>query len=508
MTLKSLGQDLLNRVDPRLIAMTERAMKSIPFVRERLEKEYGSMLGGLEHSMRPYAGQVASYSKLPEQGRAREDLLAEIEGLAAKETPRWRDGFLSGAVYNGDAGHVEFMNRVYAATSQVNPLHSDVWPSASKYEAEIVSMVADMLGAPPDNASASRDEQICGAVTSGGTESILLAMKAYRDRARTERGIRRPEMVVPSTAHAAFDKASQYFGIKMKRVPVGPDFVADVKKMKAAVTKNTVVIVASAPCFPYGLVDSVTELAAFAKKRGIGCHVDACLGGFVLPWARRLGAPVQAFDFSVPGVTSMSADTHKYGYAAKGTSVVLYRGHELRSHQYYTVTDWPGGLYFSPTLAGSRPGALSAAAWAAMVSMGQRGYLDATKRILATTEQMKAGVRGIPELELIGESVFMVAFRATGLDVYRVLDELGKRGWNLNGLHRPAAVHLCVTLRHTQPGVAERFVADLKASVAEVKGSPASSGGMAPVYGMAGTMPLKGLVGDFLKRYLDLLYKV
>lgn len=508
MTLKSLGQNLLDRVDPRIIAATERAMKAIPFVKARLDKEYGGMLGGLEHSMRPYKGQVQSYTALPEQGRTREDLLNEIESLATRESPRWKDGYLSGAVYNGDQAHVDFMNKVYALTSQVNPLHSDVWPSATKYEAEIVSMVADMLGAGPGNPQASREEQICGTVTSGGTESILLAMKAYRDRARDERGERRPEMVVPNTVHAAFDKASQYFGIKMKKVPVGSDYVANVKAMKAAITDHTVVIVASAPCFPYGLIDPVTEIAAIAKKKKIGCHVDACLGGFVLPWARELGAPVQPFDFSVPGVTSMSVDTHKYGYAAKGTSVVLYRGHELRSHQYYTVTDWPGGLYFSPTLAGSRPGALSAAAWAALVSMGREGYLEATRKILATTEQMKAGVRAIPELELMGEALFMVSFRSEHLDVYRVLDELGKRGWNLNGLHRPAAVHLCVTLRHTQAGVAERFVADLKAAVAEVKSTPSTGGGMAPVYGMAGTMPLKGLVGDFLKRYLDLLYKV
>jgi sphinganine-1-phosphate aldolase len=507
-TLKSLGQSLLDRVDPRVIAATEKALKSIPFVKQRLDKEYGGMLDGIEHGMRPYKGQLESYSELPEKGRTREDLLAEIEGLAKKESPRWKDGYLSGAVYNGDQEHIDFMNRVYAATSQVNPLHSDVWPSATKYEAEIVSMVADMLGAGPNNVNATRDDQICGTVTSGGTESILLAMKAYRDRAREERGERKPEMVVPNTVHAAFDKASQYFGIKLKKVPVGSDHIANVKAMKAAITKHTIVLVASAPCFPYGLVDPVAEIAALAKKRGIGCHVDACLGGFVLPWARQLGAPVQPFDFAVPGVTSMSVDTHKYGYAAKGTSVVLYRGHELRSHQYFTVTDWPGGLYFSPTLAGSRPGGLSAAAWASLVSTGREGYLEATRRILAATEVMKAGVRAIPEIELMGEALFMVSFKSSKIDVYRVLDELGKRGWNLNGLHRPAAVHLCVTLRHAQPGVPERFVKDLQDSVALVGNSPPQSGGMAPVYGMAGTMPLKGLVGDFLKRYLDLLYKV
>ena len=348
MTLKSIGQTLLDHVDPRLIAMTERTLKALPFVKARLDKEYGSMLGGLELKIRPYAGKVSSYSALPDQGRDRADILLEIEDLAQKETPRWKEGFLSGAVYNGDAAHVDFLNRVYAATSQVNPLHSDVWPSASKYEAEIVAMVADMLGAAPGNGQASRDDQICGAVSSGGTESILLAMKSYRDQARAERGERAPEMIVPSTVHAAFDKAAHFFRIKLKRVPVGPDFLADVKAMKAAVNKHTVVMVVSAPGFPYGLIDPVEELAAFAKKKRIGFHVDACLGGFVLPWAKQLGAPVPPFDFSVPGVTSMSVDTHKYGYAAKGTSVVLYRGHALRSYQYYTLTDWPGGLYTSP----------------------------------------------------------------------------------------------------------------------------------------------------------------
>jgi glutamate/tyrosine decarboxylase-like PLP-dependent enzyme len=507
MTLKSFGESLLNRVDPRVIAVAERALKAIPYVRGRIEKEFGGMLSGIEHGLRPYAGKVASYAQLPVTGRARAEVLQEMERLADLESPRWQEGFLSGAVYNGDPEHIEFMNKVCALNSQVNPLHSDVWPSASKYEAEIVSMVASMLGATSNNAELGRDEQLCGAVSSGGTESILLAMKTYRDRARA-RGNHSPEMVVPTTAHAAFDKASQYFGIKLVKVPVGEDFKADVKAMKAALSRRTIVVVASAPCFPYGLVDPVAELAAIAKERDIGCHVDACLGGFVLPWARRLGAPVPVFDFTVPGVTSMSVDTHKYGYAAKGTSVVLYRGQTLRSFQFYALTDWPGGLYFSPTLTGSRPGALSAAAWAALVSMGESGYLEATKRILASTEQMKAGVRALPELQLIGDAPFMVAFNSSSLDVYRVLDEMGKKGWNLNGLHRPAAVHLCVTLRHTQAGVAERFVADLQAAVAQVKLEPKSKGGMAPVYGMAGTIPLTGLVGDFLKRYLDLLYKV
>jgi glutamate/tyrosine decarboxylase-like PLP-dependent enzyme len=291
-----------------------------------------------------------------------------MAALQTRETDGWKDGYVSGAVYHGDTAHIDFLNQVYALHSQTNPLHADVWPSISKYEAEIVAMTAGMLGG--DKAG----EEICGTLSSGGTESIMLAMKTYRDRARAERGIRRPEMVVPITAHAAFDKAAQYFGIKMVRIPVDQDYRADIRAAARAITRRTVVVVGSAPSFPHGMVDPIAELSELARQRGIGFHTDACLGGFVLPWAADLGYPVPPFDFQLPGVTSISADTHKYGYAAKGTSVILYRGPELRRHQYFTITDWPGGLYFSPSFAGSRPGALSAACWAAMVRIGQKGY--------------------------------------------------------------------------------------------------------------------------------------
>ena len=195
---------------------------------------------------------------------------------------------------------------------------------------------------------------VVGTVSSGGTESILLAMKAYRDFARARRGIAAPE-ISPATAHAAFDKAARFFDMPLVRVPVDSGFRADPGALAAAVTERTAVVVGSAPTFPHGVIDPIPEIAALAADRGVGCHVDACLGGFILPWAERLGYPVPVFDFRLPGVTSMSADTHKYGYAAKGSSVVLYRGGELRQFQYYTVTDWPGGLYLSPTLAGSPP---------------------------------------------------------------------------------------------------------------------------------------------------------
>ncbi|HXJ64953.1 MAG TPA: aminotransferase class V-fold PLP-dependent enzyme [Actinomycetota bacterium] len=495
----------LRRLNPRVAARMERLARRVPALRDRIEREYDRMLAGMEREVKPYRGEAATFTALPAHGLPREEVLAEISSLAGRERPRWHDGFASGAVYQGDDSHVGFLNSVYAATSQVNPLHADLWPSGAKYEAEIVSMTEAMLGGGP---SGARD--VVGTVTSGGTESILLAMKTYRDRALAgrRRGSSRLAIVAPSTAHVAFDKAAQYFDMRMVRVPVGRrDFRADVAATRAALDRDAVVLVGSAPSFPHGVIDPISELAELARSRGIGFHTDACLGGFVLPWAERLGYPVPAFDFRVPGVTSISADTHKFGYAAKGTSVVLYRGVELRRHQYYTATEWPGGLYFSPTLAGSRPGALSAACWAAMVTTGEDGYLDATKRVLETAATIRSGIAAIPELRVLGDPLFVIAFASDTVDVYRVLEGMGSRGWSLNGLHKPPAVHICVTLRHTEPGVAERFLADLGAAVAEARDHPATGEGMAPVYGLAGTSPFRGMVDDLLRRYVDLLYK-
>ncbi len=345
-------------------------------------------------------------------------------------------------------------------------------------------------------------------MSSGGTESILLAMKAYRDFARERRGIAEPEIVAPVTAHAAFDKAARFFDMPLVRVAVDGDFKADLAAMAGAVTDRTAVVVGSAPSFPHGVIDPIPGLAALAAERGAGCHVDACLGGFIVPWAERLGYPVPPADFRLPGVTSMSADTHKYGYAAKGSSVVLYRGSELRQFQFYTATDWPGGLYLSPTLAGSRPGALSAECWAALVSIGERGYLDAARRILETGGRVRDGIAAIPGLRVLGDPLWVIAFAADeGLDVYQVMENMGRRGWSLNGLQRPAAVHIAITLRHTLPGVADRFLADLAASLDEVRASPDVRTGMAPVYGMAAALPGE-LVRGMLGAYLDLMFEV
>jgi sphinganine-1-phosphate aldolase len=497
MSLRELAQKQLERFGPKFLGPVFDVAKKVPFVRERIEREYEDMLRGMEDDLKPYRSELPVHTRLPETGLDRDAVLAEMTGLSVREESRWKDGFASGAVYHGDDEHIGFLNQIYALNSQSNPLHADLWPSTTKYEAEVVSMAATMLGA--DRAP----DDICGTVTSGGSESILLAMKTYRDRA----GKKHPEMVVPVTAHAAFDKAAQYFNIKLVRVPVDDSFRADVRAVKRAINRNTVVVVGSAPSFPHGTIDPIEEMSELARARGVGFHTDGCLGGFVLPWAERLGYDVPPFDFRLPGVTSMSADTHKYGYAAKGTSVVLYRGKELRRHQYFAVSDWPGGLYFSPTFAGSRPGALSATCWAALVSTGESGYLEATRAILETAKKIRAGIEEISGLRVLGDPLWVIAFTSEEFDIYRVLGNLAERGWSLNGLHKPASMHICVTLRHTQAGVAERFLDDLRAAVEHVRGSPPEKGGIAPVYGMAATIPFRGAVSDLLRRYCDLLYE-
>jgi sphinganine-1-phosphate aldolase len=497
---------LADRLGPRLVGWAFEKGQKIPLLRQRIEAHYDALLDQAATGLRPYANEVADHRQLPARGLERDAVLGTVRLLLGRETERWSSGQVSGAVYHGDPEHIEFLNRVYALASQANPLHFDVWPSISKFEAEIVSMTARMLGA--SDGDAYEETKVYGVVSSGGTESILLAMKAYRDRARAEASIDPVEIIAPDSAHAAFDKAADTLGMRLVRVPLGPGYRADADAMQRAISARTAVLVASAPSFPHGVIDPIERLSEIALERNLGLHVDACLGGFVLPWAEKLGYPVPRFDFRLAGVSSMSADTHKYGYAAKGTSVVLYRGKRLRRYQYFVATDWPGGLYFSPTFAGSRPGALSAACWAALVSTGEQGYLEATRKILETAARIRAGIEKIPELLVLGDPLWVIAFSARSFDVYRLLDAMSQRGWSLNGLQRPASIHLAVTLRHTPPGVADRFLEDLRTSVNEVKSSPASKGGMAPVYGMAGSFPVRGAIAELLRRYLDRLYEV
>ncbi|KAL6777620.1 hypothetical protein ACKKBG_A14975 [Auxenochlorella protothecoides x Auxenochlorella symbiontica] len=477
----------------------------LPVLRGIVAAKEQKVVDDLEESMKKGAAPDALH-ELPPAGTPAADLKRRL-GAKGLEDHQFKEGAstVSGVLYMAGREHLELLEAAYSTFSMTNPMHANLFPAVRRMEVEVVRMTASILGGGPLG-----DPGVCGAMTSGGTESILTAVKASRDYMAATRGITSPEMIVAVSAHAAFIKAAEYFGIRLIRLPVGKDYRLGGRAVRRAISRNTVLVVASAPGFPHGVMDHVTEIAAAAAARGVPCHVDCCLGGFVLPFAARLGRRVPPFDFSVPGVTSISADTHKFGQGHKGTSVVLYRSKDIRKYQYTSITDWTGGLYISPGFAGSRSGALIATAWASLVHLGEDGFLEATSAILAAADEFQAGVRAIPGMEVLDSPEgSVVAVRSTNrsVDIYEVNDLMTRRGWHLSPLQSPPAVHICFTAAHTGPDTVRRLVDDLAECTAEVAAAPGTKaeGGTAPMYGAAAAMPDRSVVGRFLVAYQDLL---
>lgn len=431
-------------------------------------------------------------AKLPEHGRSRDEILAQMDTMRSGDA-NWRDGRVFSLVYfAGD----DVLELLYAASRKFfseNGLNPTAFPSLRRMETEILQTVAALFS----------DDNAVGTLTSGGTESILMAVKTARDWARKERpAVTRPRVLVPSTVHPAFVKAGHYFDVDVVHVPVGADGRADVAATAAAIDDQTIMLVASAPSYPHGLMDPVAAIAALAQERGLLCHVDGCVGGFMLPFAERLGEKIPPWDFRVPGVTSISADLHKYGYAAKGASVILYKSRELRQHQFEVYVDWPGGIWASPSMAGTRPGGPIAAAWAVLQYLGEDGYLRLAKQTLAAARALQAGVRSIEGLHVVGEpEISLFAIGSDTVDLYGLADRLDARGFFLDRQHRPATLHLTVTPAHA-PNV-ERLIAELATATAELRGQPPSSEGTAAMYGMLGSLPDRAMVGGFVRQLLD-----
>ena len=499
---------------------------------------------------------------LPEAGASSELLLSTMRSFHAQDAPRWSGGQQSGTVYHGEPEHLAVQDAAFELFSVSNPLHADVWPSVVKFEAEVIAMTAALLGGGEHGARPS----VCGAVTSGGTESVFMATKAHRQWAERELGVAPfdMEIICADSAHAAIDKACDILRIKLVKIPVDPvTFQADVAAFRAAVRPGrTIMLYASAPNYPQGAMDPIGELGALATEHGIGLHVDCCLGGFFLPFMRRLSGiangraggdfgsgheasaaeadaaallrasyardgsavpAVPAFDFAVAGVTSMSADTHKYGYATKGTSVVLFHAPSLRDHMFFLFPKWSGGVYATPTTAGSRAGALSAACWASMMKLGREGYMRCTALIARATHEIAAGVGAIPGLRVLVQPVGMViAFAAAHkpggsggdggreplFNIYRLSDAMSKRGWGLSQCQHPACLHVCVTLRHAQPGRVQAMLQDMRECTAAILADPgADDGGQgAAIYGLASSLPtgeLDAMLTGYLGKVLD-----
>lgn len=395
----------------------------------------------------------------PDQASPVSELLDNVQLKKLKDID-WRKGRAFCLIYYPGAEREHAIKQVFDQYYADNALNPTATPSLAEIETETVSMCADLFHG---------DEQVCGNISTGGTESILLAVKTARDwAAKHKPHITKPHMVVPESVHPAFMKAFQYMNIDYTVTKVGKDHRADVAAMERAITPNTILIAGSAPSYPFGVMDPITEIGALAQKRNLLCHVDACIGGFLLPFVKELGYAIPDFDFAVPGVTSLSADIHKYGYSPKGASVILYRNHELRRFQFSLYTKWAGGIYCSPTITGTRAGGNIAGAWAAIRSIGRTGYMEMAKATMDTTEKIKQAIAEIAELDLIGNpDMSIVAVSSKSIDVYMLADELNKRGWHFERQQLPPSLHFTVNYIHRD--VVGEFLDDLRASVAVVR---------------------------------------
>ena len=401
---------------------------------------------------------------LTPSGQSPQEIVAALTGMRSNDA-RWQDGRTFGMVYDAGPEAHEMLETVAAMFLHDNALNTMAFPSLARIQSEVVGITADLLHGP----------EASGFMTSGGTESILLAVKAARERCRQERGVTAPEIVLPVSAHAAFHKAAHYFGLTIRRVPVLADWRADVVAAAEVVNENTVLVVGSAPQYPQGVIDPIPELAALAASVGANFHTDACMGGFLLPFMEQLGMEVAPWDFRVDGVTTISADIHKLGYAPKGASVILHRTKALRKHQTFVFDDWLGGFYASPGLQGTRSGLPMACAWAILHYLGTEGYQRLAQVTIDTHRRMVEGIRDIPGLAVLGEpEAHLVAMAIApgyeeALDVFAVGDALQTKGWFHDRQTPPDSLHATVSAGNAP--VIEEYLADLATCVGEVGGT-------------------------------------
>ncbi|GAB1869432.1 sphinganine-1-phosphate aldolase [Camponotus japonicus] len=472
----------------------------IPSIRDKINKELVNINETFEKDVVHRLKEASFIVHLPKKGLNKDEVLNLVKQFIRLGDYDWQAGRVSGAIYRTSNELRQLMGDVYAIASYTNPLHPDIFPGICKMEAEVVRIACHLFHG---------DEETCGTMTTGGTESILLACKAFRDYGREVKGITKPEMVMPVTAHAAFDKAAQYLNIKIRTVPVNPhSFTVSIQAMRKSITKNTILLVGSAPNFPYGTLDNIEAISELGVKYNIPVHVDACLGGFLTCFMPDAGYDLPLFDFRLPGVTSLSADTHKYGYAPKGSSIILYRNKMYRHYQYTITTDWPGGIYGSPTINGSRAGGIIASCWATLMYFGYNNYIESTKKIIETTRYIERNLREMDGIFVFGKpATSVIAIGSNEFHIYRLSEALSAKGWNLNPLQFPSGVHLCVTHMHTQSGVADQFLEDVKSelnTILETRNTLVE--GKLAMYGMSQSIPDRSVVGDFTRCFLDSMY--
>lgn len=436
----------------------------------------------------------------PKKGQSAESVLKELNEAKQNDVD-WKRGRSFSLVYPVHDEHHEFLKKAHNTFFSENGLNPMAFQSLRKFEHETVRMCADLF---------KGDRNTVGILTSGGTESLLMMIKTYRDKARkTKPWITKPEMIIPESAHSALDKGAHYFDVKVRHAPVGSDYRVDLKAVKKLINRNTILIVGSAPQYPQGVIDPIAGLGEIALNHGIPLHVDACIGGFILPFMEKLGMGIPAYDFRIPGVMSISADIHKYGYSAKGASILLYRSMNIMKHQFFVYTEWKGGgIYASPSFPGTRPGGPIAAAWATMKKLGEDGYLDLTRKVIETRDYFVKELEKMPEMELLAlPDSSLVAFttKNKSLGIYAIADQLQAKGWNVDRQQTPESIHLTISPVHAE--YMHEYVRDLREAIEVVKQNPAlSTTGQAAMYGMMAKIPFRGMIKSSVTAIMEKMY--
>ena len=450
----------------------KRLLKKIPFVHEKLYQNANALEESLQTN-------YTNLESLPEKGLSIENILERTDCVKPDQSME----LVSGIIYNKSEEHFDALEKVFRKFRFTNPLHPDLFPEVREMEIDIINMARDMF---------SGNKNVCGNVTSGGTESILLAVYTYREWARKNYGITSPNIVAFHSVHPAFDKACHYFGVSLRKV-------SSLFWMKLSMDWNTICVIGSAPTYGYGVVDPINEIALHCHSRNTPLHVDCCMGGFLMPFLQD--NPVS---FKNPGITSISADSHKYGNCYKGSSILLFRDWAYKQHQHFVKTDWEGGMYATPTLLGSKSGALFATTWASMLLMGKDRYSQIANTIQNHLVRIRNEFANNPNITILGHpTVNIIAFSSNTLDIYKIVQHM--EGWNLSVLTNPPAFHFCITSVHTEETIIN-FIKDLYIAIqiAREKKDEKLSGTLA-IYGSAAKIENSLFTSDVVNQYIGLL---
>jgi sphinganine-1-phosphate aldolase len=467
--------------------------KYVPYLKNKIDVEISSFSQKIKNDLDKKIIDIPRINKIPTFTN-QDEIIGMMNELKSRDFSKKK---LSGTYYHEIKEIDSFVSRIYPIFQRTNPLHPDIFPSIMKMERDIITMTINLFNG---------DIKKCfGSLTTGGTESILLACKAYRDFYKYHS----PEVIISTTAHAAFDKAAEYLGLNLVKLePNKETRKLDINEVRRNINRNTIFIVTSAPSFSHGIIDPIKDLSKLAKKNKIGLHVDCCLGGFILPFLEN----IEAFDFRLDGVTSISADFHKYGLTPKGSSIIMYNNKELAHSQYYVNPEWSGGIYATSNMTGSRCGNIVAITWATLLFVGYNKYKAIALKI---TNSLNYLIENIESNALLSNYLFVfgkpqvnvIALGSKKADIFLISDKMEEKGWKLNNLQNPNSIHLCLTQIHCDKSVLDEFINNLIDVITQIKDLPIGENISSGIYGSSQKINNRSLISLISKEYLDCLYK-